>query len=675
MKDFITDEEMSQIETESTPDFISDEEMDSISTETQPKDIVQMEDSTRAKLAGAAAYGAVETGKKAISGLTESLLSRAGQLTPEQRNIISLDPEAYRKARPLEELQESFRELGQQTRDTGFSARKEGVASLEGLAPVRGSDIIPELGNISKAPKMKLSPDELPKSKPNISKISRLENLLKQKQELESTLTSMTESGIESFERDTLINEASKKLDKVNSQISKALPDFVGEATSPSIKPTIADFSKVTNLPPELIEARPDLAVSGTKIQKELGKTLQKEIDFLKTGEIAPKDLANYVRKLQEQTSYVIAPTEVDKFKQEIARNVSDYLKELPGAEEYKKGQEISKKAIELEKGFKEFGLSLDSENNIKVTNPKKLENLYKKGSNTEIARFERYVKEAQELGKNMTPTSMGTTPTGIDYFQNELRPATIRQTVETAKDLPGFATAKRFVGSTVGGALGGVPGAIAGYTGASALPTGTKLQELAALAEGSKAFKTATKGAKFLGPVAGLATAGLTYAQGMEEGLNIPESIGVAGAEVLNPIPLTDTLGAYKAAKETYKKESGIEAPIKAVGAGAQAFIKPMTEAQSEIEKKAGMTGQQLLRAERGVPSQAEFKFEDTNGPEMTKFADYLEQTPDKASQEYARVLRRVISSPEREKAATLFSLNQNPAFRELAKKYKGEK
>lgn len=671
------------------PSFDDTEELPSFeSTEQLPRfedtqDIVEMDQSpeaqldlsTKAKLAGIATAGAVESGKRAVSGLTESLISRAGVLTPEQRASITADPEAYRNARPFEELQESFKQLGQETRDVGFEARKQGVASLEGLAPVRGTDIIPELGNIEKAPMMQLSPAELPKPRPNLAKMAQLENLLNQKRELESTISSMTESGIESFERDNLLRDASNKLKKVNSQISKAVPEITRETVAPSIRPTVGDFSRATNIPQDLLQARPDLA--DKKIQKELGKTLQKEIDFLKTGEIAPRDLADYVRQLQEQTSYVVAPTEADKFKQEIARNVSEYLKELPGAEGYKKGQEISKKAIELEKGFKEFGLGLDAENNVKITNPKKLENLYKKGSASDISRFERYVKAAQELGIN-TQNTMGLDLSSIDRFQNELPLATIKKTAEEAKDLPGFATAKRFVGSTVGGALGGIPGAIAGYTGASALPTGTKLQELAALAAGSKTAKAAAKGAKFLGPVAGLATAGLTYAQGMEEGLSTPEATGVAAAETINPIPLTDTLGAYKAAKETFQRESGLAAPVKAAGAGAEAFFKPMTEAQAQIEKKAGMTGQELFRAERSAVSPAKTlsasKFETTDGPEMTKFADYLEQSPDRTAQEYGRVIRQVISSPEREKSATLFSLNQNPAFRQLAKKYKGE-
>lgn len=633
----------------------------------------ELDSSTRAKLAGAAAYGAVETGKKAITGATGTFLDKIGVLTPEQQNLIAQSPEDYRKARPLEDLQESFRELGQQTRQRGFDARNIGVESLADLEPFKAKELIPALGRLEKAQKLTLSPEELPKARPNTAKMTRFENLLKQKQELESSLKGMTDTGIESFEMNKQINETSKRLEDINKQISKNIPNTLKEAISPSILPTTADFSKVTNLPPELLEVRPDL--SQTKIPKEYGQMLQKEIDFLKTGEMTPKQMASFVKKAQEKASYTPFPTEEDKFKQEIARIYSEELKAKPGAELYAKGQEISKKAIELEKGFKEFGLGLDSENNVKVTNPKKLENLYKKGSSADISRFEKYVKEAQDLGINLENT-MGLDVSNIDRFQTELPFASIKQTVETAKDLPGVGTAKRIAGSAVGGALGGIPGAIAGYTGATALPTGTKIQEAASLAKGSGAFKTAAKAAKFLGPAAGLATAGLTYAQGMEEGLSTPESAAIAGAEVLNPIPLTDTLQAYKAAKQEFEKEPGI---VKPAQAAAKAFVKPMTELQTGIEQKAGMTGQELYKAERSASSPSktlsDSKFENTSGPEMTKFADYLEQSPDKISQEYSRVIRQVISSPDREKSATLFSLNQNPAFRELAKKYKGEK
>jgi hypothetical protein len=89
---------------------------------------------------------------------------------------------------------------------------------------------------------------------------------------------------------------------------------------------------------------------------------------------------------------------------------------------------------------------------------------------------------------------------------------------------------------------------------------------------------------------------------------------------------------------------------------------------------KRSADARQRMEKQMNASESFGESKFETTDGPAMTQFADYLENSQDKASQEYGRVMRQVISSPDREKQAVLFSLNQNPAFRKLAKEYKGQ-
>ena len=353
----------------------------------QPKESEQL----KIKTSAATAAGAAEALRKGISGAAQYGLEKIGKLTPQEMKSITESPEDYRKARSFSELLDQFQQLGQQTREAGFEARRRGVESLKGLAPIAGQEIIPELGNISKAPVMELSQQDLPKIKVIPSKSADdLENLLRQKQSLEATLESMKETGIESIERNKEINKLTDQLSNINSKISKTIPSAV-QTPIEKIPPTFKDFEKATNIPGELLQARPELA--NKKIQKELASTLKKEIDFLKTGTIAPEKLADYVRSLQEKTSYLTAPSEVDKFKQEIARNVSNYLKGLEGAEGYKAGQEMSQKAINLEKGFKEFGLGLDSEGNIKITSPKKVENLYKTGNQKEINRLNKYIE------------------------------------------------------------------------------------------------------------------------------------------------------------------------------------------------------------------------------------------------------------------------------------------
>lgn len=631
-------------------------------------------DQMKGKAAAVTGGLATELTRRGVVGAGQYGLEKIGKLTPQEMEMISQAPEDYRKARSFSDLLDQFQELGQQTREAGFEARRRGVESLKGLEPIRGQDIIPQLGDITKGPVMELAPEELPQVKKVPSrKVSDLENLLKQKQSLENKLNKIQETGIESFERNKEINAISEQLDNVNSKISQGIPDAIRSPVE-TIPPTLKDFEKATNIPGELLQARPELA--NKKIQKELATALKKEIDFLKTGSIQPDKLADYVRSLQEKTSYLVAPSEAEKFKQEIARNVSNYLKGLKGAEGYAKGQAQSQKAIQLEKGMREFGLGLDSENNIKITNPKKIENIYKTGNQKEIARLNRYINQAQELQLELNvPFQSNVNPAQIDRFQTELPFSSIKKTVEEARDLPLVTTAKRALGASIGGALGGIPGSIAGYSGAGALPTGTKVQEAVSLAKGSKAFKAAGKAAKFLGPVAALASAGMAYKGAEEAGLQGLERYGVTAGEVLNPIPLTDVTGAYVAGKRELEK--GVVPAVKAAG---EAYVKPLVEAYQE-PTKIDFSSEALRRMERGetIPKEKQVlvykgTLKADNPAEISSITQAMQSSQDKASQEYSRVLNQIVDAPTSQKEAVLFGLNQQPAFRELVRKIKGE-
>lgn len=61
-------------------------------------------------------------------------------------------------------------------------------------------------------------------------------------------------------------------------------------------------------------------------------------------------------------------------------------------------------------------------------------------------------------------------------------------------------------------------------------------------------------------------------------------------------------------------------------------------------------------------------------NPSEIASISQSMKAMPDKASQEYSRVLSQIVDAPVSQKEAVLFGLNQQPAFRELLKKLKGE-
>jgi hypothetical protein len=58
----------------------------------------------------------------------------------------------------------------------------------------------------------------------------------------------------------------------------------------------------------------------------------------------------------------------------------------------------------------------------------------------------------------------------------------------------------------------------------------------------------------------------------------------------------------------------------------------------------------------------------------EISSIAQSMQTMPDKASQEYSRVLSQIVDAPASQKEAVLFGLNQQPAFRELVRKLKGQ-
>jgi hypothetical protein len=94
-------------------------------------------------------------------------------------------------------------------------------------------------------------------------------------------------------------------------------------------------------------------------------------------------------------------------------------------------------------------------------------------------------------------------------------------------------------------------------------------------------------------------------------------------------------------------------------------AYDKPAVKKYKESVLKAKQAGQ--------LKDNYVEKFEDTDSVKINEFMNFLQGSGDKLGEEYSRVLSQVADAPDREKSAVLFSLNQNPAFRQLAKRYKG--
>lgn len=655
-------------ETEELPSFEQTEELPSFE-ETEEVSQSPIENSLQAK----AGFVAGNVGTKALqSGITkagQAGLERIGKLTPEEMKTITQRPEDYRNSRSFQDLLDQYKELTGQTRQKAFDFSEEAKESLKGLAPVKGNDIIESISKVSSAPMVDLSDSELPKPRINTAATEALQKASEQKQMLETKLQAMVDSGIESRELNKEIEQTKQALNKVNDSISKLSAQSAKDMLNP-IQPSLSEYSQVTNIPEDILLANPELQTK--RLSPTYGNVLQKEVNFLKGGEIPAYDVGKkYIQQLQDAATYnPFGPVdETAKFKQEIARNVSEFLKSQSGAEEYAAKQALSKKAIELEQSLKEFGVGLDKEGNYKVTNPNKIQKIYKEGNTSEIGRLERLITEAQELGIDKTSGIGQGQLQSIDRFQSELPLATIKKRVADLQDSK-IAQATR---AGVGASLGGVPGAIAG----AVAPTGTKIQEAVSLAKGSKAFKTASKAAKFAGPLAGLAVAGLSFEDAQAQGLSAPESIATTAGEVLNPIPFTDVTGAYVQGKKEFEKTGEVIPAAKKAG---EAFIKPAVEIYNQPTNlpdsyKIRQMERGNLAPKKNTELLNDGKVTSVEGPELNALASQFEaMTEDKAAQEYSRVLRSIISSPSKNKEAQLAVLNQQPAFRELVRKIKGQ-
>jgi hypothetical protein len=152
------------------------------------------------------------------------------------------------------------------------------------------------------------------------------------------------------------------------------------------------------------------------------------------------------------------------------------------------------------------------------------------------------------------------------------------------------------------------------------------------------------------------------------EEGVQKARLLGFK--EGLEPAPsmgMDD--GTFSAEKYTKDKQY----QEMAAGDETDNYVQPSLES-NYVEQKPRKDINAFDKPSSSKPNLKDIKFTSTDGPEMTQMADAMDASGDKAAQEYSRVLRQVISSPDSKKSAVLYTLNQQPAFRALVKKMKGE-
>jgi hypothetical protein len=179
-----------------------------------------------------------------------------------------------------------------------------------------------------------------------------------------------------------------------------------------------------------------------------------------------------------------------------------------------------------------------------------------------------------------------------------------------------------------------------------------------------SKIVSKVTKGALKALPLAG-AGIGAVAAQAAEEAFS-PEPSGA------NP------------EMPEYWLEKGVRNPEEQVqrarlasfkqGLPSQGAYDKMPSAYEKPEIKAYK--ERVLEAEKAKKLKPNYveKLDTTDSNELQNILNTLQSGQDKVSQEYGNVLSKIIDAPESQKQATLFGLNQQPAFRELIRNIKNK-
>jgi hypothetical protein len=199
---------------------------------------------------------------------------------------------------------------------------------------------------------------------------------------------------------------------------------------------------------------------------------------------------------------------------------------------------------------------------------------------------------------------------------------------------------------------------------------------------------KTAVKALPALGAgIGGIA------AQAAEEAFD-PETSGALPTEVDLPVtyentPIPEDLRSIEGIQSSYWLERGVRDPEEQRQRAMLASFKQglpmqgrMDEIPSPYEKpEIRQRKEQVLAAKKAgalAPTYVEAPLKQVlkadNASEIASVVQAMSAGTDKASQEYSRVLSQIADAPPREKESILFGLNQQPAFRELVRKIKGE-
>jgi len=640
------------------PSFDQTEDLPSFEDTLNPEEASQPKE-LESGLKSIAAYKGASSGLNLLGKTYDTITNRMGKLTPDQRDIIRQNPEEYKKARVFKDTLDDYLNVVKNLRESGVDYSRIGKQSLSGN--VQGSDVIKALSDIKEAPLANLLPQEDPQFIARNASLNQSEKILAKKAEIDSKLKQLSELGIESPEINAEINK-----------LSKQSADLYSKSLSP-IRPTIEDYSKATNFPKEVLLANPSLKQK--RIQKELGNVLSSNVDFLKGTELSSFDVADkLIPSYQDQVNYnKMFADETTKFKAEQARNVSNFLKNLPGSETFKRGQELSARAIKAENTLEEFGISIDDNGNPYVKNQNAISNIYKKDNASQIKRLQDALDEAEKLKQIKTvggflPDQKVANVTSP--LAKELPLSAIKEVVENSPD----STLSRIIKTSAGFSTAGPTGAIVANTVA---PSSTKIQEFLTLLEANKALKLTGKVGKKLIPALAGGAVGLT-AQAAEEGVDsTPTGASPTMPEYYKERGVKGFDEQQRLAENAKKKIEREDIANQMAGFNRGLISsEEMSSLSKRYKELAPDTQKRPFNQNAMIPLAPK---ESTKALNVQDNKDTLEEllnkfqnmTDSKAAQGQAEIINKALNGSDKEKAVAEYQLQQSPAYRQaLAKK-----
>jgi hypothetical protein len=389
-------------------------------------------------------------------------------------------------------------------------------------------------------------------------------------------------------------------------------------------------------------------SLKGTSIVPTEEKTFQKILGMPSTADIPGYQLQEFYRTMGQK-----AFTEEGQLSDKPSAAVQTQIRQKIGELSPEAGTLMEKQGVEINKlkSLEDAGYIKRNETGLKTTIEmtdsqrnkliKDLSNVYDKASPTDVVEnlqaLKDYLpeiefKKLQMAGLKLAEKRSG----GVDYINTNKLNAILQSITKRS----------------VSRAVATLPEAVS-----TALPKTAMVSKLLG--------KTAVKAL----PVLGAGIGGIA-AQAAEEAAS-PETSGATPdmpeywleRGVRNPEEQIQ-----KARLASFKQELPMQGKMDEL---PSAYEKPEIKQRKEQvlqAKKAGALAPTYVEAPKAKVLKAD------NPAEIAGIAQALQSNADKASQEYGRVLSQIVDAPMREKESILFGLNQQPAFRELVRKLKGQ-